>query len=62
MFKTKIRKDGHSASIAMSSEVLATLGVKEGDTVRVTQSGGNGLKIHGRRPEALEHLKGVLLK
>ena len=49
MFKTKIRKDGHSASITMSSEMLATLGVKEGNTVCVTQLGGNGLKIHGRR-------------
>ena len=55
MFKTKIRKDGHSASITMSSEMLATLGAKEGDTVCVTQLGGNGLKIHGRRLEALEH-------
>ena len=33
----------------------STKGVKEGDTVCVTQLGGNGLKIHGRRLEALEH-------
>ena len=56
MFKTKIRKEGNSASIKISSEMLATLGVKEGDTVYVTQSDDNGLKIHTHDPAVLEAL------
>ena len=50
MFKTKIRIGGNSAAIIMSSEMLAVLGVKEGDTVYVTRSGDNGLKIHAHEP------------
>lgn len=56
MFKTKIRKEGNSASITMSSEMLAILGVKEGDTVYVTQSNDDGLKIHTHDPAVLEAL------
>lgn len=33
MCKTTIRKDGNSAAITLSSEMLDVLGVKEGDTV-----------------------------
>ena len=56
MFKTKIRKEGNSASITLSSEMLAILGVKEGDTVYVAQSDDNGLKIHTHDPAVLEAL------
>ena len=56
MFKTKIRKEGNSATSAMSSEMLAVLGVKEGDTVYVTRSDDNGLKIHAHDPAVLEVL------
>ena len=42
MFKTKIRKEGNSAVITLSSEMLAVLGVTEGDTVYVTRSDDNG--------------------
>ena len=48
MFKTKIRKEGNSAVITLSSEMLAVLGVAEGDTVYVTPSDQNGLKIHAQ--------------
>ncbi len=56
MFKTKIRKDGNSAVITLSSEMLAVLGVTEGDTVYVTQSDDNGLKNHAHDPAVLEVL------
>ena len=56
MFKTKIRKEGNSAVITLSSEMLAVLGVAEGDTVYVTPSDHNGLKIHAHVPAVLEAL------
>jgi putative addiction module antidote len=56
MFKTKIRKEGNSAVITLSSEMLAVLGVAEGDTVYVTPSDHNGLKIHAHDPAVLEAL------
>ena len=56
MFKTKIRKEGNSAVITLSSEMLAVLGVNEGDTVYVTRSDDNGLKIHAHDPAVLEAL------
>ena len=56
MFKTKIRKEGNSAVITLSSEMLAVLGVAEGDTVYVTPSDHNGLKIHAHDPKLLEAL------
>ena len=56
MFKTKIRKEGNSAAITMSSEMLTVLGVKEGDAVYVTRSGDNGLKMHAHDPAVLEAL------
>ena len=56
MFKTKIRKEGNSAAITLSSEMLAVLGVAEGDTVYVARSGDNGLKIHALDPAVLEAL------
>lgn len=56
MFKTKICKKGKSAAIKISAEMLAVLGVKEGDTVYVTQSDDNGLKIYAHDPAVLEAL------
>ena len=56
MFKTKIRKEGNSAVITLSSEMLAVLGVAEGDTVYVTPSDHNGLNIHAHDPAVLEAL------
>lgn len=56
MFKTKMCKKGNSAVITLSSEMLAVLGVKEADTVYVTRSDYNGLKIHAHDPAVLEAL------
>ena len=57
MFKTKVRKDGNFAVITLSSEMLAVLGVAEGDTVYVTPSVHNGLNIHAHDPAVLEALE-----
>jgi len=57
MFKTKIRKEGNSAVITLSSEMLAVLGAKEGDTVCVMRSDDNSLKIHAHDPAVLEALE-----
>lgn len=56
MFKTKIRKEGNSAVITLSSEMLAVLGVAEGDTVYVTPSDHNALNIHAHDPKVLKAL------
>ena len=56
MFKTKIRKEGISAVITLSSEMLAVLGVEEGDTVYVTWSDDNSLKIHAHDPVVIRAL------
>ena len=45
MFQTKIRKVGNSSVVTISADMLATLDVKDGDTVYVTRSDDNGLKI-----------------
>jgi len=57
MFKTKIRKEGNSAVITLSSEMLAVLGAKEGDTVYVMLLDDNSLKIHAHDPAVLEALE-----
>ena len=54
MFQTKIRKVGNSSVVTMSAEMLAALDVKEGDTVYVTRSDDNGLKIQAHDPALLE--------
>jgi len=61
MFKTKIRKEGNSAVITLSSEMLAVLGVAEGDTVYVTPSEDNGSKIHAHDRAVLEALEAAEL-
>ena len=40
--------------MTLSSEILAVLGVAEGDTVYVTPSDHKGLKIHAHDPAVLE--------
>ena len=57
MFKTKIRKEGNSAVITLSSVMLAVLGAKEGDTVYVMLLDDNSLKIHAHDPAVLEALE-----
>ena len=57
MFQTKVRKVGNSSVVTMSSEMLAALDVKDGDTVYVTRSDDNGLKISAHDPEVVAALE-----
>ena len=56
MFQTKIRKVGNSSVVTMSAEMLVALDVKDVDTVYVTRSDDNGLKIQAYDPAVLEAL------
>jgi putative addiction module antidote len=56
MFQTKIRKVGNSSVATISAEMLAALDVKDGDTVYVTRSDDNGLKIQAYDPALLRAL------
>ena len=51
MFPTKVRKVGNSSIDTISGEMLAALDIKERDTVHVTRSDDNGLKIQAYDPE-----------
>ena len=57
MFKTKIRKVGNAFVVELTAVMLVALGAKEGDTVYVTHSDENGLKLQTRDPELLATLK-----
>ena len=57
MFKTKVRKVGNSSVVTMSSEMLAALDVKDGDTVYVTRSDDTGLKISAHDPQVVAALE-----
>ena len=57
MFQTKVRKVGNSSVVTMSSEMLAALDVKDGDTVYVTRSDDSGLKISAHDPQVVEALE-----
>jgi len=56
MFQTKIRRVGNSSVVTMSAEMLAALDVKDGDTVYVTRSDKNGLKVQAHDPEGVAAL------
>ena len=56
MFQTKIRKVENSSVVTISAEMLAALDVKEGDTVYVTRSDDNSLKIQAHNPALLAAL------
>ena len=56
MFRTKIRKVGNSSVVTVTAEMLAALDVKEGDTVYVTRSDDNCLKIQAHDPDVLAAL------
>tara|TARA_B110000211_G_scaffold172888_1_gene195244 strand:- start:510 stop:734 length:225 start_codon:yes stop_codon:yes gene_type:complete len=53
VFPTKVRKVGNSSIDTISGEMLAALDIKERDTVHVTRSDDNGLKIQAYDPELL---------
>jgi antitoxin ChpS len=57
MFQTKVRKVGNSSVVTMSSEMLSALDVKDGDTVYVTRSDDNGLKISAYDPQVVAALE-----
>ena len=57
MFQTKVRKVGNSSVVTMSSEMLAALHVKDGDTVYVTRSDDSGLKISAHDPQVVAALE-----
>ena len=57
MFQTKVRKVGNSSVVTMSLEMLAALDVKDGDTVYVTRSDDNGLKISAHDPQVVAALE-----
>ena len=57
MFQTKVRKVGNSSVVTMSSEMLAALDVKDGDTVYVTRSDDKGLKISAHDPQIVAALE-----
>ena len=57
MFQTKVRKVGNSSVVTMSSEMLAALDVKDGDTVYVTRSDDSGLKISAYDPQVVAALE-----
>ena len=57
MFQTKVRKVGNSSVVTMSSEMLAALDVKDGDTVYVTRSDDKGLKISAHDPHVVAALE-----
>ena len=57
MINTKIRKVGNAFVVEFTAVMLAALGAKEGDTVYVTHSDENGLKLQTHDPELLATLK-----
>ena len=57
MFQTKVRKVGNSLVVTVSSEMLAALDVKDGDTVYVTRSDDSGLKISAHDPQVVAALE-----
>lgn len=56
MFETKIRKVGNSAVVTLSSDILAAMDVKEGDTVYLTRSDDGGVRVLPYNPELAETL------
>lgn len=57
MFKTEIRKVGTSFVVTLTAEMLAALDAKEGDTVYITNSHDNGIKLQLYDPKLLAALK-----
>ena len=56
MFETKIRKVGNSAVVTLSSDVLAALDIKEGDTVYFTRTDDGGVRLLPHNPELAKAL------
>ena len=56
MFETKIRKVGNSAVVTLSSDVLAAMDIKEGDTVYFTRTDDGGVRLLPHNPELAKAL------
>lgn len=56
MIETKIRKVGNSAVVTVTTEMLAILDAKEGDTLYAVRTDDGGLKLLAQDPS----LKAVL--
>lgn len=63
MFETKIRKVGNSSVVTLSTEMLALLDAKEGDTLFVVRGDDGTLRLMAHDPrvaEALEAAEAVM--
>jgi putative addiction module antidote len=56
MIETKIRKVGNSAVMTLTSEMLAMLDVKAGDTLYVVRGDDGSLKILAQDPDLAKAL------
>jgi putative addiction module antidote len=57
MIETKVRKVGNSAVMTLTSEMLAILDVKAGDSLYVVRSDDGGLRILAHDPEVIAALE-----
>jgi putative addiction module antidote len=57
MIEAKIRKVGNSAVMTLSTEMLALLDVKEGDTLYAVRTDDGGLKLMTENPDLLAALE-----
>lgn len=56
MFETRIRKVGNSAVMTLTTEMLAVLDAKEGDTLFVVRGDDGSLKVMAHDPALAEAL------
>ncbi|QFT62177.1 putative addiction module antidote [Roseivivax halotolerans] len=56
MIETKIRKVGNSAAMTLTTEMLAILDAKEGDTLYVVRGDDGTLRIMAHDPSVAEAL------
>ncbi len=57
MIETKIRKVGNSAVMTLTSEMLAMLDAKEGDTLYVVRGDDGSLRLMTQDPEVVAALE-----
>lgn len=57
MMEARVRRVGNSAVMTLTSEMLAILDVKEGDTLHVVRSDDGGLRIMATDPEVIAALE-----
>ena len=56
MFETKIRKVGNSSVMTLTTEMLALLDAKEGDTLYVVRGDDGSLKVMAHDPDVVAAL------